>query len=80
MSDVSSVLSTRVRKMRLFCIGLLLAVIGISTSAVAQGIPGKFDYYTLTQFLYNPGGPKFSTTMWQNPPVCLCCSRVVAAV
>jgi len=55
MSDVSSVLPTRVR---LFCLGFILAVIGISISAVAQGIPGKFDYYTLTL----SWSPSFCTT------------------
>jgi len=55
MSAVSSVLPIRVR---LFCLGFILAAIGISTSAVAQGIPGKFDYYTLTL----SWSPSFCTT------------------
>ncbi len=55
MSAVSSILPIPVR---LFCLSFILAVMVISPKAVAQGIPGKFDYYTLTL----SWSPSFCTT------------------
>ncbi len=47
MSAVSTALLTQAHKLRLLCMGLIVAAIVMPASAMAQGIPGKFDYYTL---------------------------------
>jgi len=63
MIAVFSTFSAHMRNAQLLCAGLILAAIVIPANVAAQGIPGKFDYYTLTlswspSFCTTPAGRK----------------------